>query len=59
MKKIPEPQLNAARVLTPAELNAIHFGGNHSPISPEQIKELAETHASDLKVSRQEEKNPR
>lgn len=42
MKKIPEPELSGARVLTPAELNRIHFGGNRTPISPEQMKEMAE-----------------
>lgn len=41
MKKIPEPELSGATVLTPGELNQIHFGGNHTPISPEQMKEMA------------------
>lgn len=42
MKKIPEPDLSGAVILKPAELNRIHFGGNHTPLSPEQIKSLAE-----------------
>ena len=41
MKKIPEPRLSSASVLTPAQLNKIHFGGNHTPLTPEQIKALA------------------
>ena len=42
MKKIPEPDLSAATILTPAELNRIHFAGNHTPLSPEQIKEISQ-----------------
>lgn len=41
MKKIPEPKLDSAVVLSPAELNKIHFGGNHTPLTPEQIRALA------------------
>lgn len=41
MKKIPEPKLSSASVLTPAELNKIHFGGNHTPLTPEQLRALA------------------
>lgn len=43
MKKIPEPELKRAEALKPADLNRIHFGGIHTPLSPEQIKKLAET----------------
>lgn len=32
MKKIPKPQLRSAKLLTPAEMNAIHFGGQHTPL---------------------------
>lgn len=42
MKKIPEPDLQDVIILKPAELNKIHFGGNHTPLSPEQIKKLAD-----------------
>ena len=41
MKKIPEPDLGGATILTPAELNRIHFAGNHTPLSPANISELA------------------
>lgn len=40
MKKINEPELKDAQVLTPAEMNKIHFGGNHTPLTPEKLKEL-------------------
>ncbi len=40
MKKIPEPDLSGAKILSPAELNRIHFGGNHTPLPPEQTKSL-------------------
>lgn len=46
MKKIPEPDLKYAELLKPADLNRIHFGGIHTPLSPEQIKKLAETASS-------------
>lgn len=42
MKIIPEPELSSATVLKPAQLNTIHFGGIHTPVSPEQMKALAE-----------------
>ncbi|MBD5608408.1 MAG: hypothetical protein HDQ93_06105 [Desulfovibrio sp.] len=42
MKKIPEPNLASAAPLSPAELNKIHFGGNHTPLTPEQLRALAE-----------------
>lgn len=38
MKTIPRPQLDSAQVLTPAQMNTIHFGGNHSPLPPEPLK---------------------
>lgn len=35
MKTIPEPHLHSATTLTPAQLNAIHFGGDAStPMAP-------------------------
>lgn len=42
MKKIPEPDLRDAQILTPLEMNKIHFGGNHTPLTPEKLKKLAE-----------------
>lgn len=48
MKKIPEPDLKSATVLTPAELNKIHFGGNHTPLTPEQVRALANGEKIDL-----------
>lgn len=46
MKKIPEPDLTDAIILKPIELNKIHFAGNHTPLTPEKIKEIAEKAAS-------------
>lgn len=42
MKNIPEPNLNSVVILTPAQMNKIHFGGNHTPITPEKLKELGQ-----------------
>lgn len=42
MKTIPEPDLSGAVVLKPSELNKIHFGGIHTPLTPAQIRDLAE-----------------
>ena len=56
MKKIPEPELSSATVLKPAQLNTIHFGGIHTPLSPEQIKELAQAPTSQPTFSRPEQK---
>lgn len=56
MKKIPEPELSSATVLKPAQLNTIHFGGIHTPLSPEQIKELAQAAGTHPKLSRPEQK---
>lgn len=42
MKKIPEPDLGTADILAPAEMNRIHFGGIHTPLTPEQIQSLAD-----------------
>lgn len=50
MKKIPEPDLKSAVTLKPAELNKIHFGGNHTPLTPEQISQLAHGQEIDLKA---------
>lgn len=41
MKKIPEPQLSSVETLSAAEMNKIHFGGNHTPLSPKDIKNIA------------------
>lgn len=40
MKNIPEPDLEGAVILKPADMNKIHFGGNHTPLTPEQISAL-------------------
>lgn len=42
MKKIPEPPTDIGAVLTPGEMNKVHFGGLHTPLTPDQIKALAE-----------------
>lgn len=42
MKHIPMPDLSGADLLKPADMNKIHFGGNHTPITPEQIRELGD-----------------
>lgn len=41
MKTIQKPDLKDAKVLTPLDMNAIHFGGNHTPLTPEQLTALA------------------
>lgn len=41
MKKIPEPELKDAVILSAAEMNKIHFGGKHSPISPKDMANIA------------------
>lgn len=41
MKKISELELPAAVILKPAEMNKIHFGGNRTPLTPEQLQKLA------------------
>ncbi len=41
MKKIPRPDLTGAAVLKPGEMNKIHFGGNRTPLTPEQMRALA------------------
>lgn len=43
----PEPDLKDATVLTPAEMNKIHFGGNHTPLTPEQLKEMGSEKSPD------------
>lgn len=40
MTKISKPQLSSAKVLTPLEMNAIHFGGNHTPLTPENLRSM-------------------
>ncbi len=37
MKHIRKPVLKSAEVLTPAEMNKIHFGGNHTPLDPKRL----------------------
>lgn len=38
MKRIVMPELKSAAVLTPLEMNNIHFGGNVSPVTSEKLK---------------------
>ena len=40
MKKIPEPENITAIKLKPADMNKIHFGGNSTPVTPEQLAAL-------------------
>lgn len=42
MKIIPKPDLSEAEILSPAQMNKIHFGGNHTPLTVEQLKALAD-----------------
>lgn len=37
MKQIERTTLASAAVLTPAEMNRIHFGGLHSPVTPRNL----------------------
>lgn len=41
MKKIPD--FTGAVILKPAEMNKIHFGGIHTPLSAERLKEMAKS----------------
>ena len=41
MKKIKEPEWSSLVILKPAEMNRIHFGGIHSPLTPEQLEAIA------------------
>lgn len=41
MKKIKEPDWSKLVILTPAEMNHIHFGGIKSPLTPEQLEAIA------------------
>ena len=41
MKKIKEPDCPSAVTLKPAEMNRIHFGGIHTPLTPEQLEAMA------------------
>lgn len=41
MKKIPQPDLTGAARLSPAQMNKIHFAGNRTPLTPEQLQEMA------------------
>lgn len=49
MKKIPKVKLNSATPMTPIEMNAVHFGGIHTPLTPEQIKSMASPQPKDNK----------
>lgn len=40
MQRIPVVELKSAVTLKPAEMNRIHFGGNHTPLTPEQLRKL-------------------
>ena len=42
MKKIPEPENINSINLKPAEMNKIHFGGNSTPVTPEQLASIAD-----------------
>lgn len=46
MKIIPKPDLSGDVILKPAEMNKIHFGGNHTPLTPEQLKAMAAEYAN-------------
>ena len=39
--------LSFAQVLSPAQMNQIHFGGNQTPLTPEQIEKLAHSSSQD------------
>ena len=41
MKNIKEPDCPSAVALKPAEMNRIHFGGIHTPLTPEQLEAIA------------------
>lgn len=41
MTKITKPNLTSATVLTPLEMNTIHFGGIHTPLTPENLHSMA------------------
>ena len=46
MKSIKEPECPSAVALKPAEMNRIHFGGIHTPLTPEQLEAIARTAAA-------------
>lgn len=48
MKKIPEPENITAIKLKPAEMNKIHFGGNHTPLTPDRLNSLTPPHAESI-----------
>lgn len=50
MKKITQPDLTGAVRLTPAQMNKIHFAGNRTPLTPEQLREMAAHAASEKTV---------
>lgn len=41
MKKITEPDWSSLAILTPAEMNRIHFGGIVSPLTLDQLEAMA------------------
>ena len=46
MKKIKDPECPSAVTLKPAEMNRIHFGGIHTPLTPEQLEAMARASAA-------------
>lgn len=42
MKTLSKPKLDSAVPLKPLEMNAIHFGGIHTPLTPEKMKSIAD-----------------
>lgn len=40
MKKIPHPVLKTATRLTAAQLNHLHFGGEHTRLTPSYLKSI-------------------
>ncbi|MCM1520611.1 MAG: hypothetical protein NC098_07470 [Lachnoclostridium sp.] len=41
MKTIPHPELKSATRLTAAQLNHLHFGGEHTRLTPSYLKSIA------------------
>ena len=53
MKNNQEIDLSFAEPLKPAEMNKIHFGGNLTPITPEQLEKLAKSPPKDARQAKQ------
>lgn len=47
MKKIEKPDLKSATLLKPAEMNRIHFAGQHSPLTPKELLQAADVNGKD------------